>query len=147
VDCWSLAHLVMLWPDAFLVAVTAAAADVAAWCEGMGCVASVGRVGRLLLGTISIGFDRIDSLLLRAPVGVSPWLNGNSESGSRAIYLTHERQSRVWSVVARSSSVRTSVGVRVGLRRGAELVHRRRNGVDTVRRRRPAPRDALGRSG
>ena len=42
----SLAHLVMLWPDAFLVAVTAAAAEVAAWCEGKGCVASVGRVGR-----------------------------------------------------------------------------------------------------
>ncbi|WP_366179991.1 phosphatidate cytidylyltransferase [Actinomyces timonensis] len=34
--CWSLAHLVVLWHDAFLIAFAAAAADVAAWCGGMG---------------------------------------------------------------------------------------------------------------
>jgi phosphatidate cytidylyltransferase len=34
--CWSLAHLVMLWPDTFLVAFAASAADVAAWCGGKG---------------------------------------------------------------------------------------------------------------
>ncbi|QKD79856.1 MULTISPECIES: phosphatidate cytidylyltransferase [Actinomyces] len=34
--CWSLAHLVVLWHDAFLIAFAAAAADVAAWCGGTG---------------------------------------------------------------------------------------------------------------
>jgi phosphatidate cytidylyltransferase len=34
--CWSLAHLVMLWPDTFLVCFAASAADVAAWCGGKG---------------------------------------------------------------------------------------------------------------
>ncbi|MCH1866749.1 phosphatidate cytidylyltransferase [Nocardioides sp. CFH 31398] len=34
--CWSLAHLVLLWEDAYLVAFAAAAADVAAWCGGTG---------------------------------------------------------------------------------------------------------------
>jgi phosphatidate cytidylyltransferase len=34
--CWSLAHLVMLWEDAFLVCFAAAATDVAAWCGGKG---------------------------------------------------------------------------------------------------------------
>ncbi len=34
--CWSLAHLVILWDDAFLVCFAAAAADVAAWCGGRG---------------------------------------------------------------------------------------------------------------
>lgn len=34
--CWSLAHLVVLWEDAFLVCFAAAAADVAAWCGGTG---------------------------------------------------------------------------------------------------------------
>jgi phosphatidate cytidylyltransferase len=34
--CWSLAHLVMVWPDTFLVAFAASAADVAAWCGGKG---------------------------------------------------------------------------------------------------------------
>lgn len=34
--CWSLAHLVVLWHDAFLVCFAAAAADVAAWCGGKG---------------------------------------------------------------------------------------------------------------
>jgi phosphatidate cytidylyltransferase len=34
--CWSLAHLVMLWENAFLVCFAAAAADVAAWCGGKG---------------------------------------------------------------------------------------------------------------
>ncbi len=34
--CWSLAHLVVLWSDAFLVCFAAAAADVAAWCGGTG---------------------------------------------------------------------------------------------------------------
>lgn len=34
--CWSLAHLVVLWHDAFLVCFAAAAADVAAWCGGRG---------------------------------------------------------------------------------------------------------------
>ena len=34
--CWALAHLVVLWPDAFLVCFAAAAADVAAWCGGRG---------------------------------------------------------------------------------------------------------------
>lgn len=32
--CWSLAHLVLLWRDAYLVCFAAAAADVAAWCGG-----------------------------------------------------------------------------------------------------------------
>jgi phosphatidate cytidylyltransferase len=31
-----LAHLLMLWPDTFLVAFAASAADVAAWCGGKG---------------------------------------------------------------------------------------------------------------
>lgn len=34
--CWSLAHLVVLWPDAFVVCFAAAAADVAAWAGGRG---------------------------------------------------------------------------------------------------------------
>ena len=34
--CWSLAHLVLLWKDAYLVCFAAAAADVAAWCGGQG---------------------------------------------------------------------------------------------------------------
>ena len=34
--CWSLAHLVVLWKDAYLVCFAAAAADVAAWCGGQG---------------------------------------------------------------------------------------------------------------
>ena len=34
--CWALAHLVVLWEDAYLVAFAAAAADVAAWCGGKG---------------------------------------------------------------------------------------------------------------
>lgn len=34
--CWSLAHLVVLWPEAFLLCFAAAAADVAAWCGGRG---------------------------------------------------------------------------------------------------------------
>jgi phosphatidate cytidylyltransferase len=34
--CWSVAHLVMVWPDTFLVAFAASAADVAAWCGGKG---------------------------------------------------------------------------------------------------------------
>ena len=33
---WSLAHLVVLWHDAFLIAFAAAAADVAAWTGGTG---------------------------------------------------------------------------------------------------------------
>jgi phosphatidate cytidylyltransferase len=34
--CWSLAHLVVLWGDAYLVCFAAAATDVAAWCGGKG---------------------------------------------------------------------------------------------------------------
>ncbi|MHA3022984.1 phosphatidate cytidylyltransferase [Mycobacterium sp. BMJ-28] len=34
--CWSLAHLVLVWPDAFLVCLAVAATDVAAWCGGKG---------------------------------------------------------------------------------------------------------------
>jgi len=34
--CWSLAHLVVAWEDAFLVCFAAAATDVAAWCGGRG---------------------------------------------------------------------------------------------------------------
>ena len=34
--CWSLAHLVVLWQNAFLVCFAAAATDVAAWCGGKG---------------------------------------------------------------------------------------------------------------
>ena len=34
--CWSLAHLVVLWEDAFGVCFAAAATDVAAWCGGRG---------------------------------------------------------------------------------------------------------------
>lgn len=34
--CWSLAHLVVLWEDAFLICFAAAATDVAAWCGGRG---------------------------------------------------------------------------------------------------------------
>ena len=34
--CWSLAHLVVLWENAFLVCFAAAATDVAAWCGGRG---------------------------------------------------------------------------------------------------------------
>src|SRR5690349_6100774 len=34
--CWSLSHLVMVWPDAFLLCFAVAATDVAAWCGGKG---------------------------------------------------------------------------------------------------------------
>lgn len=34
--CWSVAHLVVLWEEAFLLVFAAAAADVAAWCGGRG---------------------------------------------------------------------------------------------------------------
>ena len=34
--CWSLAHLVSLWSEAYLVCFAAAATDVAAWCGGKG---------------------------------------------------------------------------------------------------------------
>lgn len=34
--CWALAHLVLVWPDAFLVCFAVAATDVAAWCGGKG---------------------------------------------------------------------------------------------------------------
>ena len=34
--CWSLSHLVVLWPDTFLVCFAVAATDVAAWCGGKG---------------------------------------------------------------------------------------------------------------
>jgi phosphatidate cytidylyltransferase len=34
--CWSLAHLVVVWQDAFLICFAAAAADIAAWCGGRG---------------------------------------------------------------------------------------------------------------
>jgi phosphatidate cytidylyltransferase len=34
--CWSLAHLVVLWQQAYLVCFAAAATDVAAWCGGKG---------------------------------------------------------------------------------------------------------------
>lgn len=34
--CWSLAHLVMVWPDAYLLCFAVAATDVAAWCGGKG---------------------------------------------------------------------------------------------------------------
>lgn len=34
--CWSLSHLVLLWPDTFLLCFAVAATDVAAWCGGKG---------------------------------------------------------------------------------------------------------------
>lgn len=34
--CWSLSHLVMVWPDSFLLCFAVAATDVAAWCGGKG---------------------------------------------------------------------------------------------------------------
>ena len=34
--CWSLSHLVMVWPDAYLLCFAVAATDVAAWCGGKG---------------------------------------------------------------------------------------------------------------
>ncbi|MBB2991675.1 phosphatidate cytidylyltransferase [Mycolicibacterium iranicum] len=34
--CWSLAHLVMVWPDTYLMCFAVAATDVAAWCGGKG---------------------------------------------------------------------------------------------------------------
>ncbi len=34
--CWSLAHLVMVWPDSYLLCLAVAATDVAAWCGGKG---------------------------------------------------------------------------------------------------------------
>ncbi|MCT7661120.1 phosphatidate cytidylyltransferase [Mycobacterium deserti] len=34
--CWSLSHLVMVWPGAFLLCFAVAATDVAAWCGGKG---------------------------------------------------------------------------------------------------------------
>jgi phosphatidate cytidylyltransferase len=34
--CWSLAHLVMVWPDTFLLCFAVAATDVSAWCGGKG---------------------------------------------------------------------------------------------------------------
>jgi phosphatidate cytidylyltransferase len=68
--CWSLAHLVVLWGDAYLVCFAAAATDVAAWCGGKGLRGMRwarktigGLVGAVvgaflvltLLGTISVG--------------------------------------------------------------------------------------------
>ena len=77
--CWSLSHLVMVWPDSFLLCFAVAATDVAAWCGGKGlrrmAMAALpavpfspnntvgGLVGAIigafviltLLGTISIG--------------------------------------------------------------------------------------------
>ena len=77
--CWSLSHLVMVWPDAYLLCFAVAATDVAAWCGGKGLRrmrwarrplsplspnktvggmvgAIIGAFGILtLLGTISIG--------------------------------------------------------------------------------------------
>jgi phosphatidate cytidylyltransferase len=44
--CWSLAHLVMLWPDTFLVAFAASAADVAPGAVERGCAAFAGHVSR-----------------------------------------------------------------------------------------------------
>ncbi|MEW5808234.1 MAG: phosphatidate cytidylyltransferase [Actinomycetota bacterium] len=32
--CWSLSHLVMVWPDSYLLCLAVAATDVAAWCGG-----------------------------------------------------------------------------------------------------------------
>jgi phosphatidate cytidylyltransferase len=34
--CWSLSHLVMVWPDSYLLCFAVAATDVAAWCGGKG---------------------------------------------------------------------------------------------------------------
>ena len=34
--CWSLSHLVMIWPETFLLSFAVAATDVAAWCGGKG---------------------------------------------------------------------------------------------------------------
>ena len=34
--CWALSHLVMVWPDTFLLCFAVAATDVAAWCGGKG---------------------------------------------------------------------------------------------------------------
>jgi len=34
--CWSLSHLVMVWPDTYLLCLAVAATDVAAWCGGKG---------------------------------------------------------------------------------------------------------------
>lgn len=34
--CWPLSHLVMLWPDSYLLCFAVAATDVAAWCGGKG---------------------------------------------------------------------------------------------------------------
>ncbi len=34
--CWSLSHLVMIWPESFLLSFAVAATDVAAWCGGKG---------------------------------------------------------------------------------------------------------------
>jgi len=34
--CWSISHLVMVWPDTFLLCFAVAATDVAAWCGGKG---------------------------------------------------------------------------------------------------------------
>ena len=85
--CWSLSHLVMVWPDAYLLCFAVAATDVAAWCGGKGLRrmgwarrplsplspnktvggmvgAIIGAFGILtLLGTISIG------LLIAVSVG------------------------------------------------------------------------------
>jgi phosphatidate cytidylyltransferase len=34
--CWSLSHLVMVWPDSYLLCFAVAVTDVAAWCGGKG---------------------------------------------------------------------------------------------------------------
>jgi phosphatidate cytidylyltransferase len=44
--CWSLAQLVVLWENAFLVCLAAAATNVAAWCGGRGFAASGGPAAR-----------------------------------------------------------------------------------------------------
>ena len=49
--CWALAHLVMLWDDAYLVCFAAAATDVAAWCGGKGLRRL--RLARLPLSPLS----------------------------------------------------------------------------------------------
>lgn len=67
--CWSLAHLVVDWKDAFLICFAAAAADIAAWCGGKGLRRfawgrrplsplspnkSVGGVAGAVLGTVGV---------------------------------------------------------------------------------------------
>lgn len=82
--CWSLAHLVVLWHDAFLIAFAAAAADVAAWCGGMGLRRfgwarrplsplspnkTVGGLAGALTGTVIV-LGLLDSLSLGAAVAI-----------------------------------------------------------------------------